>query len=1560
MMSEDQLTGFEIAVIGMTGRFPGAQNLSEFWENLKNGVESISFFTDEELKLAEVSPEWTEHPNYVNSKGGEFEDKKFFDATFFGYTPKEAEIMDPQVRIFHECAWEALENAGYAPSTYAGPIGLFAGASSSSYWEALGFFSGNMDHLGNMAAQPLNNKDFMCARIAHKLNLKGPVFSMQTACSTSLVAVHLASQALLNGECDMALAGGVTIYPQPAKGYVFQEGMILSPDGHCRAFDAKAKGTVGGNGVGIAVLKRLEDAWRDRDCIHAIIKGSAINNDGTRKVGFTAPSVEGQAEAIKMACQVAQVDPDSVGYIEAHGTGTVLGDPVEIEGLKLAFNSNKKGGCAVGSVKTNIGHLDSAAGIAGFIKAVLTLKNRLIPPSLHFETPNPKIDFDNSPFYVNNKLTEWKRETTPLRAGVSSMGIGGTNAHVVLEEWPTLPSEGYEDRRIHHLLLLSAKTRTALDKAAENLEEHLKANPGINLADTAYTLQVGRQPFQYRRTCLCSSVDEAVAQLSAPDSAKVKTSQVSSEERQVIFMFPGLGSQYVNMGLDLYRTEPIFRKEMDRCFEILGSLTNENIKEILYPPGDSSTKVAESSERINRFDIAQFVIFIFEYSLARLMITWGIKPRAMIGYSFGEYSAACISGVFTLEEALKLIAARGKLIDKTPAGAMLSVPLIQEDLQPLLPGECSIAIDNGPSCVVSGPQDTLIAFEEQLKQKRIMCVRLPAAHALHSKMMTPVLSEFEHAVESFNLKEPEIPFISNVNGHWISVDDAVDPAYWGRHLSHTVKFADGIKALLEESDSVFIEVGPGQDLSVLCRHHVKNDTERVIINLTKHPRETVTDDRYLLNKLGRLWLAGAPLDWREYHAGEKRYRVPLPTYPFERLSYWLENDVLTKDANVSNKKSLAKKTDIIDWFYIPSWKYSPLPVTAAHSISIETPQLVFMDETGLGDSLTKELKSGETTVIIVKAGMSFSKKSDVEYTIKPGEADDYSTLLHMLEKTGTTPGRIIHLWSVTGDKKNTGDVENYSDEMQELGFYSLMYLAQAVGKQNYKHSIKIDVISDNMQAVTGEDVISPEKATLLGAVKVIPQEYHNIDCRSIDISTPRDEEPPHRWKETVNQLLTELSTESPDIGIAYRNRSRWVRIFDPIRLEKSGAEIPSRLKNEGVYLVTGGLGGIGYTIAEYLSKTVRARLVLTGRSALPPREEWAKWIADQHVDDKTRQKITRVIALEEAGAEVLLCPADVSDYRQMKETVNAAEKRFGRIDGVIHSAGIPDGAVIHFRTKDTTDKIFAPKVNGTRVLDDILKHTKLDFFVICSSLSSVTGGLGQLGYCAANAFQDAYAHHRLSEKHDFTASINWSSWKEVGFGVESLKKLVEDKEIPESEVEARLKHSISPAEGIEIFKRVMDYSLPQIIISTTELSYTIESIDRQSAPDEEEPEEKAQPGKLYPRPDLSSEYVIPTTEFEIACAEILKQYFGFEKVGIHDNLFDFGVTSLTMLHINERLNRELKKEIPLVVMFDFPTIHSLENYLLKEEKKTSAEDSSSLEEETNLLYDSLDAFQDED
>jgi amino acid adenylation domain-containing protein len=879
-----------IAIIGLACRFPGAKNAAAFWQNLRAGVESITPLTDEQLEAAGVPAAVRALPGYVRRRPL-LEDAALFDAGFFGYTPAEAARMDPQHRLFLEIAWEAFEHAGYDTERHPGAIGVFAGSHQNAYLlnnlspgrEAIEEFLG-CRQANSLPTLLGNDKDFLTSRVAYKMNLRGPAITVQTACSTSLVAVVLACDSLRSGQTDLALAGGVALLLPEHKGHLFQEGGIQSPDGHCRAFDAAGQGTVFGSGVGVVVLKRLSTALADGDTIHAVIRGAALNNDGSLKASYTAPAVEGQAAVIRAAQEQGGIAPETITYVEAHGTATALGDPVEIAALTQAFRrgTTRNQFCALGSVKTNIGHLDAAAGIAGLIKTVLALREKEIPASLHFQQPNPRIDFAQTPFKVVTQLTPWAApKGAPRRAAVSAFGVGGTNAHVVLEEAP--PVETTPAARRAQLLVVSARTPTALEAASQRLAAHLRGLGPAEFADAAYTLQVGRREFGHRRVLVATDPAEAAQLLEKPDPRRVLTQLCQGRDTPVVFMFPGQGSQYAGMGAALYEQEPVFRESVAVCAGLLREHLDLDVTRLLCP---AEAEKAWAEEKLAQTRFAQPALFTMEYALARLWLSWGVQPAALIGHSLGEYVAATLAGVFSLGRAIEIVAERAKLIEARPAGAMLAVRLPERELQPLLGPTLDLAAVNSPSlCVASGPVDAIAALEAQLRDRSVPSIRLNAAHAFHSASMDAVTAPLARRLRKRPLQTPTLPLISSMTGRLLTDAEATDPDYWAAHARRTVRFADALGTLLDEP-RVFLEVGPGAALTTLARQHSgKTDDHTVLASL---PSVREPEPVALLHALGRLWLAGARPAWEKFHAREKRRRVPLPTYPFERKRHWID------------------------------------------------------------------------------------------------------------------------------------------------------------------------------------------------------------------------------------------------------------------------------------------------------------------------------------------------------------------------------------------------------------------------------------------------------------------------------------------------------------------------------------------------------------------------------------------------------------------------------------------------------------------------------------------------
>ena len=908
MPESSNLSG-TIAVVGLAGRWPGARNPREFWRNLAAGVESISQLTVGDLEAGDA--ELWSRPDFVKARGV-LADADMFDAEFWAMYPREAEITDPQHRIFMECAWEALEDAGCDSRRYPGAVAVFAGCSMNTYF--LGNLCSDRDfaeefartyQVGSYPALVGNHIDFLATRVAYKLNLRGPAITVQCGCSTSLVAIAQACQSLMGFQADAALAGGVSISFPQKRGYLYQAEGMASPDGHCRPFDEKAQGTVFGSGAAVVLLKRMDDALAAGDHIYASIRGFALNNDGAAKVGFAAPGVEGQAEVIAMAQAMADVSPASIGYLEAHGTATPLGDPIEIAAATRAFRSgtSAKAFCALGTAKSNVGHLDVAAGATGLIKTVLSLEHEQLPPTLHFKRANPKLDLENSPFYVNSTLSDWKRSAArePRRAGVSAFGVGGTNAHVVLEEAPAI--EPSTILRVEQLLVVSARTQSAVDTACANLAERLENEPSLKLADVAHTLQTGRREFAQRRYLVAKSASEAIAQL-RESGQSVK----AADKMPVVFMFPGQGSQYPGMGGGLYEAESEYRRWVDECCTLLQPHLHIDLREILYPADATS---AAATEKLKSTEFAQSAIFVTEFALAKLWMSWGILPGAMIGHSVGEFVAACLAGVFSLPDALRLVAERGRLMQGVPPGVMLAVRMPEADLRSQLGSEVSIAAVNSPSlCVASGPAAEIAQLEAALTKQGIISRRLHTSHAFHSAMMDPVLGAFGAVVKTVALRPPAIPYVSCVSGDWITNAQATDPTYWTTHLRETVRFADGVAALGRLERAALLECGPGNTLCALAMQHPSAQGQTAIPSFVVNPKEVNSQERELpsmLGALGSLWTHGADPDWAAFHAGERLQRVSLPTYPFERKRYFVEPK---KMAHASAAPSMEKAAPV--------------------------------------------------------------------------------------------------------------------------------------------------------------------------------------------------------------------------------------------------------------------------------------------------------------------------------------------------------------------------------------------------------------------------------------------------------------------------------------------------------------------------------------------------------------------------------------------------------------------------------------------------------------------------
>ncbi len=1517
-----------IAIVGMAGRFPGAKNIEEFWRNLRDGVESIATLSDEELLAAGVKPASLNDPSYVKA-AGILDGIEMFDGPFFGFNPHEAEITDPQHRLFLECAWEAMEAAGYDPSRYEGRCGVYAGAGLNTY-----LLSNLISHV-NFADNPDlfqiligNDKDHLATRVSYKLNLKGPSFTVQTACSTSLVAVHLACQSLLNYHCDLALAGGVRITVPQKMGYRYQVAGINSPDGHCRPFDAQANGTIGGNGVGLVLLKRLDDALADGDIVHAIIKGSAINNDGSLKVGYTAPSLNGQSEVIVEAQGLAGVSAGSVSYVEAHGTATALGDPIEVAALTQAFraSTSRSQFCALGSVKSNVGHLDSAAGVAGLIKTVLALKHRELPPSLHYTAPNPEIDFVSSPFYVNHELRAW--ETTgsePRRAGVSSFGIGGTNAHVVVEEAPRLRAAA-PSARGWHLLVLSGRTTAAVQAATEKLRRHLEAHPDISLADVAYTLQVGRREFAQRRAVVCRDVADAIEALSEPTRwidgpvELAAGSQGAGSGRGVVLMYSGQGAQYAGMGRDLYEREAIFRQTVDQCAAAFKVDQGYDLREVLYPEAGNE---AEAEARLLETEVTQPALFVLEYALTRLWQAWGLRIEALMGHSLGEYVAACVAGVLSVEDAVRMVGRRGRLMQGMERGSMLAARLSEGEVEEWLRDkQLWVAAVNGPQqCVLSGSESAITATEQQLTALGVGVKRLETSHGFHSGLMREAAQELGREMEGVARGQISIPYISNLSGNWAEAEEVRSGEYWGRQMLEPVQWWRGVEEVIKSGASVLLEVGPGASLSRVVQEAVRGQDVAVLSTLRGRRRAGEEAERGMVTSLGEMWVRGVGVKWGGMYAGEERRRVELPTYEFERERYWVEPRVDRSSGSNGDREEEAhrERAKIERWMYVPVWKQSVGQRRQSTSEASGRKWLVLSEESGLSEELVARLEAVGADVVSVRRGAGHEREGVKRYVIKGESRAEYERLVEELEEQGWRAERVVHLWSVTRD----GDDMEF-ESIQERGFYSLLFLAQALGKQVLAESLderknadrlQITVVSNNMQSVNGEEELQPEKATVLGPCRVIGQEYPHINCRSIDVVLHGPG--PDQRAVIVRQLLDELLSENAERIAAYRGRYRWVQTYEHVKLDRGerGA-LPVRLREHGVYVITGGLGGVGLVLAEHLVEVAQAKLVLIGRSAFPKRVEWEQWLESHDENDAVSMKIRKLQRLEEKGGEVFVIRADVADPEQMQKVWAQARGLFGPLHGVIHAAGNPPEGLIQLKSREKAAEILSPKVRGTMVLDSLCRDEGVDFIVLCSSISSILALPGRIDYCAANAFLDAYAHSKNAEGDPFTVSINWDGWEALGMAANA--DLNSDTFNREYSVAGML-----PSEGVDVFDRILSGDLPQVAVSVEDLPARVRRHDAITAESSlEQLKHQRTISPAHGRPNLRNEYVAPRNEVELVIATIWQTLLGIDRIGVEDNFFELGGDSILSIQIIARANQAGVQLTPKQV-FEHQTIAEL-------------------------------------
>lgn len=1475
MKKEHEYSGLEIAIIGMACRFPGAASPEEFWKNLSNAVESIHYLTEKELTDLGVKESFFKKKNYVNTSSG-LKDKDCFDNHFFDYTPVEAKLLNPEHRIFHECVWAALEDAGYDPIHTKDPIGIFAGAGQDLNWRIYATIENNNNDVDDFLLNRINNKDYLASLISYKLDLKGPVFSIQTACSTSLVAIHEACRSLLLGEAKMMLAGGTRLFTNQQTGYLYEEGSVLSKDGRCSAFDDDSSGTFFSEGAGVVVLKRLKDALADNDHIYAIIKGSAINNDGKRKVGYTAPSVEGQIECIRMAQKFAKVQPETIGYVEAHGTGTVLGDPIEVEALNIAFNRNKNKYCALGSVKTNIGHLDAAAGVAGLIKVALSLKYKKIPASLNFNKPSSKIDFEGGPFYVNTQLKDWERNgDIPLRAAVNSLGIGGTNAHIILEEAPEQNS--YEEEGIYKLLTTSAKTSDSLTRYWDSLKNVLQQQRSINLADMAYTLQTARTAFEYRKAIIFSDKDELLGKLDA-EHENAQINRNDGRDKPIVFMFPGAGSQYVNMGKDLYEKETKFKEEIEKGFRALEEIIGADYLHILYPESDLDL-------RINDMLYTQPIIFLFEYSLAQLLMSYGVSPTCMIGHSIGEYVAACLSGVFSFEDALKLVVKRGQLMYGMQPGAMVSVALSEREAFKFVSDKISIAAINSVDQVVfSGDALSMDELIGTLERLDIQFVKLFASHAGHSPMIEDIIDEYRSELQQISRNAPEIPFVSNLTGNFITDQEAISIEYWLQHMRKTVRFSQGIQTVLNIHDrNVFVEVGAGHSLVSLLKQHKTSVEQPLYVNLIRSIKEKENDLKYFIGNIGSLWENGVAIDWKGLYKNEKRHKISLPTYSFEKSKFPTEVNPIEK-LKTTDPVLLSEvdNNGLKDWIYYPVWKNTALwPASVKKT---EKVILFFCDDDQLFTSVKDDVLKRCKCLIQVKTGAGFIKHSNIEYTIDAKVVEQFVGLFAELNKDDIEITDVLYAWNMHVDAK---PVQLSEENLNlHLCYLSLVNIAKGLKQGNIISGKRIIVLTNGLHKVIGNETINSGQSLLLGLVNVLPQEY-SLSCCNIDINLLEHN---NSWVENLVQEI--FNNESiHDRIVALRYNQRWVKEY--VRNIHPVITDVTAIKKEAVYLITGGLGNVGFILAKYLIQTYNAKLIINGRKALPVSES---------IDQSKQEWIRRWNYLRSMTNDVIYISADVSDHDVFKEALSDAEGKIGTVQGVIHAAGninTNDFELVEDITPAKVLNMFSGKVAGLHTIYSIFNNRSIDFVWITSSLASVLAGLSYGSYSSANL----YMEHFLSSR-----SNDLKNWKCVGLG----EMVFEDDRIESEKMQKRT--SLVPDEIISLFEwSLLIKDGGAIVESAIGLPGRIQKVYGQKKQVYLDTDLREVVKKQ--RPNLKNKYTPPETETERKLIAMIEEFFGVQDIGIADNFFELGGDSLKAMVLLKRIKKEFNVALRLKEFF---------------------------------------------
>ncbi|MBR8641366.1 SDR family NAD(P)-dependent oxidoreductase [Streptomyces tuirus] len=1505
-----------VCIVGMACRFPGGSNSpEEFWKNLSVGFDASADVPAERWDAQALYDDDPDAPGATyTTKGAFVDDLAGFDAAFFGISPREALRMDPQQRMLLEVAWQALENAGTAPDRLRGSnTGVFIGMMPGNQYASLQQDRSGPSVLDDPYLGLGISSSVVAGRLSYLLDLRGPSLLLDTACSSSLVALHLAARSLRQGESDLALVGGVSAILHPDTYRQACKMRMLARDGRCKTFDAAADGFLIGEGCGVVVLERLSDARAHGHRVLAVIRGSAVNQDGTSN-GLTAPNGAAQTAVIRQALANAEMTPDQVDFVEAHGSGTLLGDSIEMSSLHEVFGSERSTDrpLMVGAVKTNVGHLTGAAGMAGLMKSVLALNHGQIPPNLHHTERNPTIDWSRCPTLLPDQLTDWPSAERSRVAGVSSFGWSGTNSHVILEQ-PQEP-EPTSERAGWQVLPLSASTPAALGQRVEELASFLARNPHLNIDDVAATLRDGRSVLSHRTAIVADSTEGATTALAQSLEKGAAPLVPTGQPGRIALLLPGTGEMRVGTGRELYETREAFRAAFDECAEAAYDLLGLDLREVIYPSasdehavtagtfGPGAQPAVGDSPLHARLDVGHAAVFAVDYACARLWEDHGVSPSALIGYSLGEYIAACLAGVFSLADALRLVVRRAQLVAEAPPGAMTTVAAHPDRVAPLLGDEVVIAATNGPlTSVISGPEEAVEVVEERLRGARIAFMRIPTTRAMHSPVLTPQAAQLEALVASMERRAPRIPYVSNVTGTWITAEQACDPAYWSRHLCGTVRFAEGVERLAAGDADILLEAGPGQLASFATQILTAGGAAQGVTAVPTLPgsADRRTCGELVASALARLWVLGAPVDLAPERPSGRI--VTLPGYPFEHQHLWpaLQKEQTPHVATPARPAGPG--------VYEPVWEQAP----AEEGGTPAGPFLVYADGTGIGQRLVEKLAAVGPTVTVT-TGAEYARTGPTSFAIRPGERGDQQRLFADLPEH-LRPRTVVHLWSVTGAPSAPN-----LDQLQRLGFHSLIDCVTSLAPLA-PQGIRMLVVTDGAHAVDAADTVHTGKATIAGPRLTIPQEYPGWSCRTIDLPVHRDTAD-EGIDVLSDRLMAELRWRGGESELALRSGVRRVRRFRPAPMRTRSV---TPLRDHGTYLITGGLGQIGLAIAEHLVNQAQdVRLVLIGRHGLPSRETWNERLRTAP-DSSESVRIRGVLALEDRGAEVLVQAADVADTTSLRTLLDAIHRRFGAVHGVVHAAGLTSADV--FATMATVSPAqveahFAAKVHGTLALREALAAEPLDFCLLMSSVSSVLGGLGFAAYAAANAFLDSFAEQNDAEPSGRWQSINWDTWRSTvdGPAAPGLG-------------DSLMRYSFTSDDALRVLDGVLG-GAPRLAVVQGDLDERLRTWvggeDPFGQPPRPDVDAHSSPAQdLFARHGSAQNAVPAGNDHERQLAALWREALGHAEVGTHDNFFELGGNSLIGMQLMNSVSKRFGIALPAVALFEAPSISAMAAYI---------------------------------